>query len=256
MSMYVKVLGACGSSVPGKNFSSYLLGSSIVFDAGNITSYLSVKSQKKIEHIFITHPHLDHVKDIAFLADNRSINSKVKQLLLYSTTEILSYIKEHLLNNKIWPDFSSIPDPINPIVKLCTIEEEKPISVKGYTITAYRVSHPVPAVGYLVEKDGRSFFYTGDTGPVKSLWEKFSRKAIDVLIVDVSLPNRMKKFAVEWGHLTPELLFEDLSILKEKPKRIYIAHIKHPYEKQIERELKKLFGSKFKILKGGELIKV
>ena len=256
MNMYVKVLGACGSNIPKKNLSSYLLGSNIVFDAGNITSYLGVKAQTKIEHIFITHPHLDHIKDIAFLADNRSINGKGKQLLLYSTANILSYIKEYILNDKIWPDFSSIPDPTNPIVKLCPIEEEEPVLVEGYTITAYKVNHPVPAVGYLVERDGKSLFYTGDTGPTKSLWEKLSRKIIDVLIVDVSLPNRMKKFAIEWGHLTPELLFEDLKILKEKPKRIYIAHVKYPYAKQIEKELKKLFGPKFKILRGGELIKI
>jgi ribonuclease BN (tRNA processing enzyme) len=256
--MIVKVLGASGSDIPGYHFSSFLLDKKILFDAGSVTNSLSFKAQQKIEHIFITHAHLDHIKDLPFLADNLIICGKKKIVKVYSIKEVLNDIKTHLLNHRLWPDFTVIPDIENSILKLNPVIENKPVIINNkYKITAYRMNHVVPAVGYLVEKDNKSFFYTGDTGPAKILWKKLSPKILNVLIVEVSLPNKMKEIAIETGHLTAELLFEDLKSLNNKPKKIFITHIKPFFRKQIERELKKYSEDyKIEILSGGEVIKI
>jgi len=254
--MRIKVLGASGSALPHHHLTSFLLNQKIVFDAGNLVSSLSIRAQKRIEHIFITHAHLDHIRDIPFLADNRITGNHPQSIHLYSLKEVLEDLKKHLLNHRIWPDFTVIPSMHKSILKLHPLEEETPFFLNGYTITPYRVRHTVPAVGYLVEREGRSFFYTGDTGPLEHFWEKFSTKPFQVLIIEVSFPNKMKELALKSGHLTPELLLEDLKFLNPKPKRIYLTHLKPSYGQKIERELKKAKDFNFYILKGGEIIRI
>ncbi|WP_353683933.1 3',5'-cyclic-nucleotide phosphodiesterase [Thermodesulfovibrio sp. 3907-1M] len=253
--MRIKVLGASGSDVPGYHLSSFLLNNKILFDAGGITGSLSFRNQQKIEHIFITHAHLDHIRDIPFLADNLIVSGKGKSIKIYSIKEILDDIKKHLLNHRLWPDFTVIPDVQNSILRLEIIPEESPILIDGYKITAYRMNHTVPSVGYLVEKDGQAFFYTGDTGPAKNSWKKLSDKKLNALIIEVSLPDKMKELAIKTGHLTAELFFEALKMFHHKPERIFITHIKPFYRKQIEKELKKFPEYRIKILQGGETIK-
>ncbi|MCS7163850.1 MAG: 3',5'-cyclic-nucleotide phosphodiesterase [Thermodesulfovibrio sp.] len=254
--MKIRVLGASGSDIPGYHLSSFLLNNKILFDAGGVTGSLSFKSQQKIEHIFITHAHLDHIRDIPFLADNIILSGKPKRINIYSTEEVIDDIKKHLLNSKIWPDFTVIPDVNNSILNLKVINEESEILIEGYRITAYRMNHTVMAVGFLVEKGKKSFFYTGDTGPAMETWRKLSNKRLDALIIEVSFPNKMKELAINTGHLTAELLFETLKIFNPKPKKIFVTHIKPLYKKTIERELKRVFDYKIKILQGGESIKI
>ncbi|GLI52349.1 3',5'-cyclic-nucleotide phosphodiesterase [Thermodesulfovibrio yellowstonii] len=254
--MKIKVLGASGSDIPEHHLSSFLLNNKILFDAGGVTSSLSFTAQQKIEHIFITHAHLDHIRDIPFLADNIILSGKPKRINIYSIKEVIDDIKKHLLNYRLWPDFTVIPDVKNSILHLKIIHEEKSILLDGYKITAYRMNHTVPAVGFLVEKEGRSFFYTGDTGPAINTWKKLFHKKLNALIIEVSLPDKMKDLATKTGHLTPRLLFEELKIFPQKPEKIFITHIKPLYKKYIERELKKYSDYKIEILQGRESIKI
>ncbi|MCS7203924.1 MAG: 3',5'-cyclic-nucleotide phosphodiesterase [Thermodesulfovibrio sp.] len=253
--MKIKVLGASGSDLPKHNLSSFLLDGTILFDAGGVTSCLSFKAQQRIEHIFITHAHLDHIRDIPFVADNIILSGKLKQINIFSIREVIEDIKSHLLNYKLWPDFTVIPNTQESILKLNIIEEEKTIAVNGYEITAYRMNHTVPSVGYLVEAKGKRFFYTGDTSSAPDTWKKLAEKKLDALIVEISFPDSMKEIALKTGHLTAQLFFEDLKLFNYFPKRIYITHVKPFYKSQIKKDLKNV-GQKVKILNGGEVIRI
>lgn len=254
--MNLKVLGASGSDLPGHRLSSFLLDGKIVFDAGAVTSVLNLRKQQMIDHIFITHAHLDHIKDIPFLADNLILSGKKKTINLLSIKEVLKDLKSHLLNSRIWPDFTIIPDRKSSILKLRSIKEEESVALDGYRITAYRMNHTVNAVGYLVEKDNASFFYTGDTAPARQTWMKLSNKKLNVLIVEISFPNKMQELAIKTGHLTAELLFEDLKNSQLTIDRIFITHVKPFYRKWIEQDIKQYSSYKLKILNGGEVIKI
>lgn len=254
--MKLKVLGASGSDVPGHHLSSFLLNSTILFDAGGVTGSLSFRAQQKIEQIFITHAHLDHIRDIPFLADNMVLSGKPKQINLFSIKEVMDDIKRHLLNHRLWPDFTVIPNAQESILKVKILKEERPLTVKGYRITAYRMNHTVAAVGYLVEREGKRFFYTGDTGSAPHTWRKLADKKLDVLIIEVSFPDRMKDLAVKTGHLTAQLLFEDLKLLNHIPERIFITHVKPFYRREIEKDLKIFSGYRVKIVQGGEIINI
>ena len=82
----------------------------------------------------------------------------------------------NLLNSAIWPDFTVIPHSKRPVLSLNALRVHTPIRINEYRVTAYKVAHSVPAVGYLVEdKKNRGFFYTGDTGLTESTWRKIGK---------------------------------------------------------------------------------
>jgi ribonuclease BN (tRNA processing enzyme) len=255
--MKIKVLGCSGAEFPGHRPPSFLLNGKILFDTGSLTNILDIKGQSKIEHIFITHPHLDHLLGIPFLADNLIFRKKRHRVNIISIPPVIRAIRRNLLDGSIWPDFTVIPNRHEGILNLRELESGHSMKIKNFTITPYEVNHSVPATGYLVEDNRRRrFFYTGDTGPTDSTWEKIGERKIHCLIIEVSFPNRMQKIALETGHLTPQLLQEELLKIKPDPERIFIIHIKPQYLKNIQIELQRLHIKNLKLLRDGETIKV
>lgn len=254
--MRIRVLGASGSDIPGQHLTSFLLDEKILFDAGGVTNSLNLKEQQKIKYIFITHAHLDHVRDIPFLADNLIVSRKQSQITVFSIKEVIDDIKKHLLNHRIWPDFTVIPNEKDSVIKLEKIKTGLSIRVNSFKVTAFPVNHAVPAVGYLVQKGNKFLFYTGDTSATEQTWQALSHIALDALIIECSFPDKMKKIAQTTGHLTPKLLFEDISRLPHFPKKIYITHIKPYYSRKIERDIQKQSKYNVEILKGGEVIEI
>jgi len=253
--MRLKVMGCSGAEFPGHNAPGFLLDNEIVFDAGSITGVLDEKAQSKIKHIFITHAHLDHIRSIPFLADNIAVSKKTHRINILSIPPVLRTIKKHLFNSTMWPDFTIIPDYDRAILNLIRLKVGKSTNVDSYTITPYKVSHTVPAVGYLVEDEkGRRFFYTGDTRPSTETWKKIGNKKINCLIIDVSFPNSMGFMAIRTGHLTPCLLKEEILKIQQKPDRIYITHPKPQYERTIQVELNRLGMKNVRMLKDGETV--
>jgi ribonuclease BN (tRNA processing enzyme) len=253
--MKIKVLGCSGAEFPGHNPPGFLLDERILFDAGSLTNVLDAKRQAKIEYVFVTHSHLDHVKGIPFLADSIAFGKYWHRVNIFSIPSVIRALKKNLLNGSIWPDFTSIPGLTDSILKLMELKAGQPLKIGNYTITAYRVNHSVPAVGYLVKDRGeKRFFYTGDTGPSDLTWNQLREDGIDCLIIEVSFPDRMEEVAIKTGHLTPKLLRGALSTIS--PRRVYVTHLKPRYLKETQRELRKLKLPNLKLLRDGETITI
>jgi ribonuclease BN (tRNA processing enzyme) len=255
--MKIRVLGCSGSEFPGRKPSGFLLDERILFDAGSLTKSLDIRGQRKIESIFITHAHLDHVIGIPFLLDNMIVGNVWHKINIFGIPVVLEAIQKNILNNSIWPDFTAIPEIDNGIVGFIGLKPGQPITTNGYMITPYRVHHSVPAAGYLIESQkGRRVFYTGDTGPTSSTWEELKGKKIHCLIIEVSFPEKMVKLAIKTGHLTPGLLKKEIEKMDPLPEMIYVTHLKPQYFKTIEQELLKLEVKPLRILKDGETIRI
>ncbi len=255
--MKIDVLGCSGAEFPGHNPAGFLLDHKILFDAGTLTHVLDRKAQSKITYIFITHAHLDHIRDISFLADNIIVEKRKQRVNIISIPSVIRTIRAHLLNNSLWPDFSMIPDYENAVLRYNTLKEGRPLKAGDYSISAYKVNHSVPAVGYLAEdRNHRRFFYTGDTGPTDRTWEKIGDRKLDCLIIEVSFPNRMSDMAALTGHLTSRLLKAEIRKIKQMPDRIYITHPKPQHLKVIRTELAKLRMKNLTLLKEGDVITV
>ena len=255
--MKIKVIGCSGAEFPGHNTPAFLLNEEILFDAGSFTNVLDEKAQFKIKNIFITHAHLDHLRGIPFLADNIIVGNMNHRVNIYSISSVLKTIKKHLFNSSVWPDFTIIPHPEGGILNLIALKPGKSLHLDDFSITPYEVTHNVPAVGYFVEgKKKRSFFYTGDTKPSSSTWKEIGDRQIHCLIIDVSFPNNMKDMATRAGHLTPDLLKNELMKIRCEPEEICITHVKPQYLKTISSELKGLKIKNLRLLRDGDTIKI
>jgi len=105
--MKLRILGCSGGIGGQLRTTSMLLDNDILIDAGTGVGNLSLKQLTRINHVFVTHSHLDHVSHIPFLVDTVGW-MRNKPITVHATLEIL---KQHIFNWKIWPDFAQIPSP-------------------------------------------------------------------------------------------------------------------------------------------------
>jgi len=245
------VLGCSGAELPGHRPPGYLLDDEILVDAGTVTSVLPEAAQEKIRHILISHAHLDHVRGIAALADNLILREMAHAVRLHGIAPVLDSIRKHLLNNDVWPDFTTIPDVKRPVMTYEELASGEERRIDGFRIRAVEVNHSVPAAGYIIEKNDRVLVYTGDTGPTDAIWGQTGK--IDFLVVEVSFPSRMESMARMTGHLTPDLLRAELGKIAEPPARVMITHMKPQYREELAGELEGLGVPGLAILQEGDV---
>jgi ribonuclease BN (tRNA processing enzyme) len=159
-----------------------------------------------------------------------------------------------MFNNIIWPDFTVIPTPENPVLTFKTIDSGREYLVSDYSIRAIPVNHTVPAVGYRVCQGNTTLLYTGDTGPTEEIWTYAS--GIDALIVEVSFPNSMESLALLTKHLTSSLLKIELDKIPVLPKRILITHPKPQYYDIIRFEVSSLGLKEIELLHDGTIFEI
>ncbi|MEN6623029.1 MAG: 3',5'-cyclic-nucleotide phosphodiesterase [Smithella sp.] len=255
--MNIKVLGCHGAQLPGYNTTGFLIGQNVLIDGGTITSVLNLKEQMKIDYIFITHAHLDHVREIMFLTDNIYYQHREKPLTIVSTRGIIETIRKNLFNNAIWPDFSKIPNSKAPMIKFQTITPGKKKQIGNLQVRAVNLHHSVETVGYIIESDGKSVIFMGDTGPTEKVWH-FAGQApeLQAIFIETSLPNKMRDIADRTGHLTAFSLAVELEKLAELKPAIYIYHIKPIYRNIIKKEVSAIKDRKITILEDGQKIRI
>ena len=252
----IRVLGCHGSQMPGCNTTSFLLNGNILVDAGTITTLLTVEEQCNIDYILVTHAHLDHVKDIIFLSDNICYLQKDRPLMVYGTPYIINALRTHLFNGTIWPDFSTLPSPENPVLKFVVISPGEKLRLDDFDVTPILVDHVVETVGYIIEAEEGSVIFVGDTGPTEKIWEiANSIKNLKAIFIETSLPDGMMEVADVTGHLTPSTLEQELKKLNTHNPDIYLYHMKLRYEQSIQREIALIEDRNIHILKDGQIIR-
>ena len=251
--MHIKVLGCYGTEFLRYKSCGFLINGSVMLDAGSICSPLSLEEQRGVQDIYITHSHLDHIKDIFFLANNL-LEEKGRTIRVCSSAEIVKAIKRHFVNGIICPDFTSIPLEDGHILGFETIEEGAfyPLS-EGISIRAEKVDHNVVAVGYIIRSDHGHIVYTGDTGPTEHIWQVCNGLGnLRAVFIECSFPNALQKVATLSGHLTPQTMAQELEKLKDKDYPVFIFHMKPQYLKTIEEEIHALGDERITILAQGE----
>jgi ribonuclease BN (tRNA processing enzyme) len=255
--MNIRVLGCHGSQLPNYNTTSFLIGQNVLVDAGTVTAVLSLKEQMKIEYIFITHAHLDHIRDIAFLADNICYQRREKPLVIVSTKGILDAIHRHIFNNVVWPDFSKIPSKKAPVIKFQVIKPGRRQKIGGLHIKAIDLHHVVETVGYIIEAQGKAVVFLGDTGPTEEAWQIAGATAgLKAVFIETSLPDNLKDIANITGHLTPLSLAVELKKLTEVNPEIYLYHMKPSYRETIRKEVAAIRDRRIHIIEDGQIIRI
>lgn len=224
--MRLRVLG-CSGSIGGQQnrTTSFLVDHDILIDAGTGVGDLSLAELTLIDHIFVTHSHLDHVNSIAFFLD--SVGAlRPKPVTVYATGPTIAILKKNLFNWDIWPDFTVIPTPEQPFLRYQEIAVGKVIALDGRKITVLPAIHTVPAVGYQLDSGKSSLVFTGDTGPNDALWEAVNRiENLKYLIIETAFSDKDRELAKLAQHLCPSMLADELAKLKRRAE-IYITHLK------------------------------
>ncbi|MCK5593639.1 MAG: ribonuclease Z [Candidatus Aenigmarchaeota archaeon] len=149
----VKFLGTT-ASIPTRerNLPSIFVmfkGERILFDCGEGTQrQLMDQGLKfmKIDHIFITHWHADHFGGILGLIQTMSLEGRTEPLNVYGPKRTTEFLEQLLTIGYFGRNFK---------VNITEMNDGFTVEGDGYKVTAFEVTHKVPALGYVLEEDPR-----------------------------------------------------------------------------------------------------
>ena len=232
----LKFLGAHNSESRTTKLLSMLIDNTIVLDAGCITSELSYQEQEQIKAILLSHGHYDHIRSIPSYA----FNNFSKTTPIYASHQTHQILSSHLIDGVIYPKFNEKTSftenkPLNQV----TIKGFQSFEIDGYTITPIPVNHIEGSFGYeVISEENKRIFFTGDTGPgLQEIWKKINP---ELLVIDLTFPNRLMQFAKDAQHLCPELLKKELVSFQKMNgylPRIVLIHLSPRYEDEIREEI-------------------
>ena len=74
--MKVRVLGCSGAIAKDCRTTSFLIDHSILIDAGTGVGDLTLDEMRAIDHVFLTHSHLDHIAALPLMLDAVGANRR------------------------------------------------------------------------------------------------------------------------------------------------------------------------------------
>ncbi|MBT7610473.1 MAG: 3',5'-cyclic-nucleotide phosphodiesterase [Bacteriovoracaceae bacterium] len=245
--MMVRIVGGHGGVSPGFRATSYLIDGELLIDAGSVASGLQIDEQVLIENILISHSHLDHISDLAFLSDN-CFGLKGKPFEIHTHKPVRQAIKKHLLNDIIWPDFTTLPSKENPTLRFHDLTDETPFEVGGYTILPVRVNHPGDALGFIIEKGNTAIVFTQDTGPTERIWQlAMGYENLKAIFTEVSFPDKLQQVALDSQHHTPSTLKKEIDKMPvDVP--IFLGHLKPNYQSLLFQEIDNIGNNRISLL--------
>jgi ribonuclease BN (tRNA processing enzyme) len=234
----LRVLG-CAGGIGGRDLrtTAFLLDDDVLIDAGTGVQELSSDALASIDHVFVTHAHLDHICSIPLMADAIGARRKTP-ITVHALEATIESLQAHIFNWHIWPDFTALPSPEAPVIRFSPIEVGKSVVLGSRVITALPAHHVVPAVGYRIDgAGGRTLVYTGDTGPNPALWREVNKIShLQAIIIETAFGNDEADLAQRSLHLCPCTLALELSHLKLKA-QVFITHFKPGEATQVMTEV-------------------
>ncbi len=218
-------MGCSGGIGGDMRTTSLLVDDSLLIDAGTGVGDLSFDALMKIDHIFVTHTHLDHIACIPLLLDT-VMGSRHKPVTLHASKQAIIVFKEHIFNWMVWPNFNCLPDVVSPLLIYEEMNVGDIFTMDKKTITALPSNHVVPSVGYQVNSGDASLVFTGDTAGSPAFWREVNKISnLKYLIIETAFANAEAQLAKASKHLCPQTLASELKQLN-KTVATYITHLK------------------------------
>ena len=200
-------------------------GDNLVFDfgIGSLRNYGSMRiPSNKINHIFFTHLHMDHMGDLPYFMMFRPIQGGWTPLNIYGPSGSeekygIAHLVKHMMEMTAWHQDSFHSWPIgegyDPVVHEFNFMKEGEVIYdrNGAKVIHWPTSHTKDgASSYRLDWNGRSICYTGDNRP-NSLTIKYCQ-GVDMLISEVQtatvslssaalgMPPAMAAYTVDTSH--------------------------------------------------------
>ncbi|MBT9598773.1 MAG: 3',5'-cyclic-nucleotide phosphodiesterase [Vitreoscilla sp.] len=255
--MNIRVLGCSGSIARGCRTTSFLLDDDILFDAGTGVGDLGLDELARIDHILLSHSHLDHVLGVPLLADSvmrrRAGRAPIQVHALPETLEVL---RRHLFNDQLWPDFTRLPRAHEPVLALVplTVGQVLTLGAARRRVEVLPASHAVPACGFAVDGAAGAWVYTGDTGPNPALWSTLAGRQIAQLVIEIAFPESERAVAHDARHHCPSTLAAELAHVPAGV-QVLLTHIKPGELDAIRADLaQRLPGQPLRALQAGDIL--
>ena len=238
--MRIRLVGsALGERHPHHYLMSLIVNDRIAFDAGSIGYLSPVSDQRKIEYVFLSHSHLDHIGSLPIFLDN-IYDSSPNCPTVYAPETVRQCLQSDFFNDRVWPDFLRLSEEEAPFLRVQNLSHGQTVSVNGVTVTPVAVDHVVPNLGFLIDDGDSTVALVYDTGPTDAVWQVMEqRDNLKAVFVETSFPDSLQWLADKAMHLTPQLLNAELAKLKKKIP-VVVIHIKAAYYEQVVAELRDL----------------
>ena len=202
--MQVRVLGCSGAIARDARTTSFLLDECILIDAGTGVGDLTLEEMLRIEHVFLTHSHLDHIAALPLMIDSMAASLR-RPLVVHALAQTIAALRQHIFNHVIWPDFSVIPSPEKPFLRFELLQVGQVHEVCGQRLRVLPAQHNVPAVGYAVETPSGHWAFTGDTCSNPAFWRCINELPLAMLVIETAFSEREHRLALRSQHLCPSL---------------------------------------------------
>jgi ribonuclease BN (tRNA processing enzyme) len=252
----VRVLGCSGGIGARARTTSFLVDDDILIDAGTGVEDLSVDELARIDHVFLTHSHLDHIAALPLLVD--SVGAlRPRPLVVHALPETIDALRAHIFNWVIWPDFTEIPHYERPWMVFEPLGIGSVVQLGARSIRSIPANHTVPALGFHLFNDNAALVFSGDTWPTDEFWRIVNGiHNLRYLIIETAFSNKEQDLAITAKHLFPIQLGEQLQNLRKEPE-ILITHLKPSDRDLIEREIQAWAGRHFpKLLERGQILEL
>ncbi len=200
-------------------------GQVIILDAGTGLHPLSLSllAQLPVEaHVLISHTHWDHIQGLPFFIPQFIPGNS---LTIYGAFDPVTQknIGETLSVQLQYSYFPVREVELKTKPKYTTINQREPFTIADATITPVMMNHPVVNLGYRIDCNGSSCFFTGDHEPPYNIYSEDDEsyalyqtvidernqyiydvmRGVDVLVADSSYtPDEYRAGKEGWGHGT------------------------------------------------------
>jgi cAMP phosphodiesterase len=218
---------SAGDTTGNQPLTTFLINDTIAIDAGSLGLALTGKQVARIEHVVLTHAHLDHSGSLPVAIDAAYPDLK-RPMRVYAQEPTLDAVRKHLFNDEVWVDFSKFPivGTTTPCMEWVPMPPRQPLTVDGVRITPIPVNHVVPTVGLIVQSENDAVLFTSDTWQTDEIWAEGKKLSnLRAVFIECSFPDEMEELAKKSGHLTPRLVaLETAKLGRNVP--VYCVHLK------------------------------
>ena len=240
--MRVRVLGCSGAIARDCKTTSFLVDQDVLIDAGTGVGDLTREEMLRIEDVFLTHSHLDHIACLPLMLDTVAAVRGGRPLRVHALPATIAALRQHVFNGVIWPDFSRLPSAAAPLLTFHPLAVGEVRAAGACMVEVLPAEHSVPAVGYAVRRadaaEGPWWVFTGDTERNAAFWQRVNRMEVAALVIETAFSNRERELARISRHLSPEVLAGELGQIDAGRRYpIYITHTKPAETQAIMREI-------------------
>lgn len=254
--MRIQVLGCSGGIGEGRHTTSFLIDDDILVDCGTGITTLDHAALCRIDHVFLTHAHLDHILCLPLLLDSVAGERKTP-VVIHALPEVIDILQGDIFNWRVWPDFAVLPTPQTPFCVYDPIAMHQPARVGDRVFLPIPANHVVPAVSYRVGSSPGAghWLFSGDTCGHEAFWATANATQGELhVVVECSFEDALCELAAASKHYCAAALAADLRQLRPGAK-VWITHLKPGGEDKIMAELAS-HGAQCTALRNGQVIEL